>query len=223
MKKVIINADDFGMSKVFNEVILDLLENDFIKSTSVLVLRDIDSQSVQFDKLRDLFEQKDISIGLHFESNEVENDYEKISENIEYQKEILVKSLGFGPTHIDKHKKIYSREEAEAMIDFATRNNIYIRNCFDNFKDIFRGKIMTSTHVITLIEKDIESLKDILEKGLSDNEVLEIVAHPGKFDVACRSSLNKDREKDSEKIIGLFPLLQENDISMINQKIDNFI
>ncbi len=194
MKKVIINADDFGMSNIFNEVILELLEEDFIKSTSVLVLRNrgVDSQSVQFEKLKILFRQKDISVGLHFELNEEEKDYKKISENIEYQKDVFVKCLGFSPTHIDKHKKVYSQEEAEAMISFAVKNNIYIRSCFDDFKDTLQDKIMTSMHVVTLIEEEIEGLESVLANKLSDNEALEIVAHPGKFDAACGSSLNKE-------------------------------
>ena len=37
MIKLIINADDFGYSKVFNEKILDLLKKGYIKSTTVMV------------------------------------------------------------------------------------------------------------------------------------------------------------------------------------------
>ena len=37
MIKLIINADDFGYSKVFNEKILELLEKGYVKSTTVLV------------------------------------------------------------------------------------------------------------------------------------------------------------------------------------------
>ena len=52
MIKLIINADDFGYSKVFNEKILDLLEKDFIKSTTVLVNWITDEQKEQIQRLK---------------------------------------------------------------------------------------------------------------------------------------------------------------------------
>lgn len=217
MKKVIINADDFGMSKVFNEVILELLEKDFIKSVSVLVLRDIDNQSVQFEKLRNLSKQKDISVGLHFELNEAEKDYKKISENIEYQKEIFVKHLGFPPTHIDKHKKVYSQEEVIAMIDFATQNNIYIRDYFSEYIHENKDRIRTSNRVVFLAEKNVDDITGIAS-NMQDEEIMEIIAHPGKFDPNCQSSLNKDRDKDYEKVLALASFLKENNVVLINQK-----
>ena len=69
MKKIIINADDFGMSRVFNEIILDLLAKEFIKSTSVLVTRGLNDQLDQIERLKEIMEQKDISVGLHLESD----------------------------------------------------------------------------------------------------------------------------------------------------------
>ncbi|MFA6897665.1 MAG: ChbG/HpnK family deacetylase [Patescibacteria group bacterium] len=217
MKKIIVNVDDFGMSEVFNEVMLGLLEKDFIKSTSVLVLRGIEKQIAQIEKLKDLAEQKDISIGLHFELDEKENDSEKATRKIERQNELFIKYFRFKPSHIDKHKNIYSNEEAQAMINFAIKNNIYIRDCFSGYIYKNRDKIKTSDRVVFLAEKSVNDMGEII-LNMQDNEVMEIIAHPGKFDRNCQSSLNKDREKDYNKILELVHFLKENNIAIIGQK-----
>jgi hypothetical protein len=51
MKYLILNADDFGMSKVFNEVILNLIKDNKVTSTSVMVNDVTDEMNEQIDKL----------------------------------------------------------------------------------------------------------------------------------------------------------------------------
>jgi predicted glycoside hydrolase/deacetylase ChbG (UPF0249 family) len=65
MIRLIINCDDFGMSKIFNERILELLENGFAKSTTVMVQRVTDEQDSQIRRLAAL--RSGVSIGLHIE------------------------------------------------------------------------------------------------------------------------------------------------------------
>ena len=52
MKYLIINADDFGMSNIFNEVILELLEKEHVRSTSVMVKRG------NLDQIKEFFLQE---------------------------------------------------------------------------------------------------------------------------------------------------------------------
>lgn len=217
MKRVIINADDFGMSETFNEVILELLEKDFIKSTSVLVLRNLENQIVQIEKLKDLARQKNISIGLHFEFSEQESNSENLEKNIKNQNELFIKYFGFQPSHLDKHKKIYSNKEACVMIDFAVRNNIYIRDYFSEYIHKNIDKIKTSNGVLFMAETSIDDIKENI-LSIQDDRVMEIIAHPGKFDPNCQSALNKEREKDYEKILDLVPFLKENKVAVIGQK-----
>jgi len=220
MKKVIINADDFGMSKIFNEVILELLEKELVRSTSVLVTRGLDGQLDQIERLKEIMKRKNISVGLHFESDK--KDVSNVKENIEIQSDSFVRYFGFKPTHIDKHKDIHSKEESEAMVDFALKNNIYIRNVFADYTPSRGNNIKTSHHTIFLLEESVDGIKNYLLDKLRDGELAEVVVHPGKFDPYCESSLNKIRENDYKKIIDLFPLLKENHIAIINQKIENF-
>lgn len=216
MKRIIINADDFGMSRVFNEVILELLEKELIKSTSALVTWGLDSQLDQIGRLKEIMAQKDISIGLHFESDE--KNTANVIKNLEAQNGLFIKYFGFKPTHIDEHKSITSKEEAEAMVGFAVKNDIYIRNYFPDYAQEY-NKIITSNHFILLMEKSVADIEEVLLNELQNDEVMEIIAHPGKFDSDCGSSLNKDRKKDYEKIVELVSFLKENQIALVNQKL----
>ena len=54
MKYLIINADDFGYSEVFNEKILELIEEGFVSSTSVMVDWMDENQKKQIEKLIEL-------------------------------------------------------------------------------------------------------------------------------------------------------------------------
>lgn len=61
--KIIINADDYGLSKKFNEGILELAEKEIISSVAVMINR-------KYIKPSDLLNFKNISIGLHLELRE---------------------------------------------------------------------------------------------------------------------------------------------------------
>jgi predicted glycoside hydrolase/deacetylase ChbG (UPF0249 family) len=51
MKKLIINADDFGMSSLYNEAILNLCRERELLSVSIMVKRAISSQKNQVTEL----------------------------------------------------------------------------------------------------------------------------------------------------------------------------
>lgn len=53
-------------------------------------------------------------------------------------------------------------------------------------------------------------------ESLEDNESYEILFHPGTYDENCKSSLNKKREEDIEKIKIVNSLLKENNIKLIS-------
>jgi len=65
MISLIINADDFGMSYVFNESILELCESQKITSTSVMVSDIAITQKSQINRLINYSNNSLISIGLH--------------------------------------------------------------------------------------------------------------------------------------------------------------
>ena len=65
MKQLIINADGFGYSYIFNKSILYLIEKDLISSTTVMVNWITKEQDEQVQKLISLKNLHNVSIGLH--------------------------------------------------------------------------------------------------------------------------------------------------------------
>ena len=205
-KYLIINADDFGMSQIFNEVILDLIKKDLIRSTTVMVNRVTDNQKEQFDELIALSKNKNLSVGLHLEFEE--NDYPSQIKS-QYQK--FTEILGFNPSHIDIHKASTIRESISHVADFCRDKKIPCRNKGGDI-DYFKTTDSPSFH------GSIDDFNKIVEwiKTLEDEKYYEILFHPGKFDSSCKSSLNKDRERDVEHIKNLNKILEENNIKVVS-------
>ena len=62
---------------------------------------------------------------------------------------------------------------------------------------------------------DFEKIKEWI-KTFEDEKYYEILFHPGKFDSSCKSSLNKDRERDVEHIKNLNKIIEMNNIKVVS-------
>jgi predicted glycoside hydrolase/deacetylase ChbG (UPF0249 family) len=206
MKRLIINADDFGYSEIFNESILDLIKNDFISSTTVMVNRVNKSQSNQVKELIELKNGKDLSVGLHLEFLST-NYYDEI----EQQVEMFMDLFDFFPSHFDVHKPNMSEAEYFAVEKFCLENDIPCRK----FNSSLGNVRTTDNKVINGSEIEIDDFNELLEE-LDDNNSYEILFHPGTFDSNCESSLNRDRELDIEKIKYIYSTLEIFGIKLIN-------
>ena len=205
-KYLIINADDFGMSEVFNRVILDLIKKDLIKSTTVMIDRVTENQKKQFDVLINLSKSKNLSIGLHLEFKD--SDYpSQIKSQYQKFKEIL----GFNPSHIDIHKAHSLMDSFSDVAEFCRKNNLPLRNS----GALHEGIKTTSAEAFFGSIADFEKIKEWI-KTFEDKKYYEILFHPGKFDSSCKSSLNKDRERDVEHIKNLNLILDENNIKVVS-------
>ncbi len=203
-KYLIINADDFGMSQIFNEVILDLIEKDLIRSTTVMIDRVTDNQKEQFDELITLSKNKNVSIGLHLEFKD--SDYHS---RIKSQYKKFKKVLGFNPSHIDIHKAHSLIDSFSDVAEFCRKNNLPLRNS----GVLYEGIKTTSTEAFFGSIANFEKIKEWI-KTFEDGKYYEILFHPGKFDPGCKSSLNKDRERDVEHIKNLNNILEKNNIKV---------
>lgn len=99
MKKLIINADDFGYGIIFNKSILDLIEKGLVSSTTVMVNHITDEQKDQVQKLISLSDSHNISVGLHLEFSN-----SNFIEEIKKQYDLFIEIFNFKPSHIDVHK-----------------------------------------------------------------------------------------------------------------------
>lgn len=205
-KYLIITADDFGMSKIFNEVILDLIKKGLIHSTTIMINRIADGQKEQVKELIALSKNKNLSIGLHLE---FEN--KNYSSQIKFQYHKFKEIFGFNPSHIDIHKAHSLTESFSDVAEFCKKIGVPTRNSgviFNNIK-------MTSSEAFFGSVADFHNIEEWV-KTLKNERYYEIMFHPGKFDPDIKSSLNKERERDIEHIKKLNSILEKNNIKTVS-------
>lgn len=205
-KKVIINADDFGLSKVFNEVMLDLLENKLITSTTAMVDFLDEKQEFQINKLISLQKKNNFGIGLHLVFQD-----ENFEIEIQRQYNLFQKIFKFLPSHLDIHKPSLFPSCIQVVEKYCIKNKISFRN-----KTEVKSEFTTTNIYLNGTELNFESLREGLLKFKDDpvSESIEILFHPGKFDPESKSSLNEEREADVFKIIKLVPFLLKNNFTL---------
>ncbi len=199
MKKIIINADDFGYSKVFNESILFLLEDNKIDSVSIMIDYIQDNQKEQIKKIKKYPNR----LGLHVDFENIDLKKTSFYSEIERQYKKFIEIFDFEPVFLDMHKYSYREEGQKSIKEFSIKNNIFYRNL-----DGDKNKLTTTHKKITGSFKTFEEIKELVSK-LDDGSVT-ILFHPGKFDKNSKSSFNKDREKDVENIILLNDFIDKN-------------
>lgn len=209
MKYLIINADDFGYSKIFNEEIIELAELGLISSTTVMVNRINQTQASQVDELKKIKEEKNFSIGLHLDFLD-----ESFEQEIKSQYNKFVLIFGFKPSHLDLHHSEYLEAAYGLIQEFCVENNLACRK--HNLKHgIFEEVLTTDFEVLSGTKIEYNEIVQWL-KNLENGKTYEILFHPGKFDPDSKSSLNIEREKDIEKIEKLNSILSENGVKLIS-------
>ncbi len=207
MKYLIINADDFGYSKIFNEEILKLLEGGLITSTTVMIDWVDEKQKEQIKKLIKLSKAHNISIGLHLA---FQND-KSFEEEIKRQIDKFISIFGFKPSHLDLHKDTYLQNVYPIIKKFCKENNLPCRN-----NNIYAEKVlMTNNLVFNGTNNTLSGIQEWV-KNLKEDETYEILFHPGKYDVDSKSGLNKEREIDIEKIKKLYPAWADYNVKLIS-------
>ncbi|MFC1776784.1 ChbG/HpnK family deacetylase [Pseudomonadota bacterium] len=118
--RLIVNADDFGLSSEVNKGIIYAHENGIVSSTSLMV-----RQSAAKEAALLAVEKPNLSIGLHLDLGEwflrdavwepiyqvVDiNDKEAVAEEFEKQISQFISLVGRKPTHIDSHQHVHNRE-----------------------------------------------------------------------------------------------------------------
>ena len=178
MKKIIINADDFGYSKVFNESIIDLAEKDEITGISVMVNYINSDQKKQVEKIKKYKEK----LGLHCDFEPVFLDMYKYSYREEGQKAIkefsIKNNIFYRNLDGDKnkltttHKKITGSfktfEEIKELIsklDDGSVTILFHSGKFDkNSKLSFNKDREKDVENIILLNDFIEKNRDIFQK-----------------------------------------------------------
>jgi len=211
MIKLIINADDFGYSKLFNKRILELVEEGKITSTSAMVDNINESQQGQVNLLKSFSEQKIVSVGLHVDfkntdfQSEIERQFQKFQE-----------IFGFDPKHIDIHKSTYLQDGYIVIQDFAKSKGIPCKNLSGYGEKIMSvpGVITTKAPILSGTDKSLDEMRAWLSDSRED--LLFINFHPGYYDPESKSSLNKEREIDAQKIVEINEFIKDKNFKLVS-------
>ena len=229
--KLIINADDYGLSKSISDGIILGIREWYITSTSIMVNMTWAEYAIQ-----KALEYNIDCIGLHINltvgkpilknDNLINNNgyfyYNK--EQIENPKltyqdaynEIMaqvnaISNYSDGKLkidHLDTHHHLMDNPNIkQAIVDIAQKLNLPIRK-YDNVQNIKCPDFLYRNFTINNVS--IDSIKQLIEKYKNGTVVVELMTHPGLIDEYTKtvtSYLNREKEllvlKESKKL-GLF-------------------
>lgn len=204
MKKIIINADDYGLSKEFNRGIVELIREGLVKSVTVMINR-----KHIFPK--ELTKFPNLSIGLHLEMYDL-----KGKNSFEAQIKKFKSVFKMLPSHLDGHQHCHlKKENRKKVIKLALKYSLPVRSrYFKGRADLRLNNIKTPGRFIAWHPKkkdDFFKRINLIKEG-----VVEIVCHPGYFDKKYSiKKYNQQREKelkilkspDFRKILTKFKLI----------------
>ncbi|MFH1510213.1 MAG: ChbG/HpnK family deacetylase [Candidatus Woesearchaeota archaeon] len=207
MKYLIINADDFGYSRVFNEEIIRLIGKGLITSTTVMIDRIDQAERSHIENILDLAKTHDLSIGLHVEFTSDKNFRREIERQF-----AVYKSIFSGiPSHLDLHKSTYLIDGYPYVMNFCHERKIPCRN-----EGIVGVKpLMTKKQAFDGTYNPLPEVMHWL-KSLTDDEMAEIFFHPGRYDPDCKSSLNRQREEDVKRLELLDGFFKSHDFNLVS-------
>lgn len=215
MRKLIIQADDFGYAKEFNRGILEAIKAGIVTSVSVLV-------NHKFVDSKLLADFKG-SISLHLEISPEVGESSKLSQKtISDQWRKFNELFGKNPTHLDRHKASPCLEDAARpfILDLAEKYNLPVRAMGEKDRQFLRAKgIRTTDHFI--FSYGPKNLEDILSAlRMLPEGITELMVHPGYFDPQSKSSYNLPRKQELSILLNsqFGQVIQEQHIQLINYR-----
>lgn len=203
MKKLIINADDFGYSFGVNKGIIEAHQNGIVTSTSVMV------NTMAAQEASNLARYPQLSVGLHFVLENPLDAAAELAKQVEKFKSIT----GKAPTHIDVHKILSrSKELDEVLRAYSKKYAIPVRQLgFAKFISSYYGSHTNGDLSVHQFKLAIDQATD---------EYNEIMCHVGYCDDYLRehSSYNEMREQELQTLCdrSLRAYITEKNLQLIN-------
>ncbi|MFV0380054.1 MAG: chitin disaccharide deacetylase [Anaerorhabdus sp.] len=232
MKKLIINADDFALSKGVNYGILECFKNGVLTSTTMMM------NAPALDHAVALMKENDLNVGIHlvatmfkpltnakslttenglfdkakmFDKNATINEEELYNEWVA-QIELFIKKTGRKPSHIDSHHHIHLEEKCrETTLKLSKKYQLQVRAVDSEFGenilfvDNFYGDNIT-----------IDSVKEIIE----NSGVIEMMSHPAFIDngLVNATSYSMKRKDELDLLLSneIKELLNDKKVSLIS-------
>lgn len=215
--KLIINADDFGLSKSITDGIIDGIIDGYITSTTIMANMEYTEYAI-----KEAIDKNINCIGLHinltvgkpiinnkklvnnngtflYNRAQIENPkltyedaYNEITAQMNQIKRLSQNKIKID--HLDMHHHLSDNENIKkATIDIAKEYNIPIRNMFEC--NVGRPDILYDKFTIKNVS--IETLEEMISKYKDKDIVVELMTHSGYIDEYTKkitSYLDRDKE-----------------------------
>lgn len=205
--KVILTSDDFGLSLMYNEKIIEMLQFGYLTSVSVMIKRVSKEQTSQINKLIDINKSKNISIGLHLELSEL-----NYLNEVQVQCSLFKTFFGFYPDYLDLHKSSSFKGNYDILAKYCNLKQIAFRKY-----SLTTIPVASPTLSITATNKSVKIIKEIIG-DFEKNKIYEFIFHIGVNDPNSNSKLNKERELDVFKLIETNQLIKNKKIALTNYR-----
>lgn len=182
--KLIITADDYGMSPRFNQGILELATLGIVTGISVMILR----KYIRSQELLAL----GIPLGLHLELKT------KASErDVHAQIQRFQKRFGTLPAYLDGHRHRHLiPENLRCVLRVARKWSLPVRSRLLEDRLLLKLRAVGSPdNFISWHPARIPILEDRL-RNAKQFAISELVVHPGYYDKNCTYLYNKQREEE---------------------------
>jgi chitin disaccharide deacetylase len=125
-RRLIINADDFGLSAGVNQGILEAHIRGVVTSTSLMVYGAAAERAAA-----DARRHRELSVGLHFVEDGTADldDHTQLTRAFKQQLERFRALVGADPTHVDSHHHVHAEEDRlSAFADLTTPLGVPLRH-----------------------------------------------------------------------------------------------
>lgn len=190
MRRLIVNADDLGLSEGVNRGILEAHERGIVTSTSLMVESEAAEEAVEHARAAPR-----LSVGLHAvldRGGELLVSPEECPDELERQRRRFEELTGRAPTHVDSHHHVHRDPRLEpSFVAFAARHGLPLR---DHSRARHCGSFYGRRDGTSAPEQvGVERLLELLA-ALEDG-VTELGCHPG-YAGGLRSSYTSERERE---------------------------
>lgn len=204
-RKLIVNADDFGLTPGVNYGIVEAFEYGVLTSTTLMINQKFAKHAIDLGK-----RYRGLGIGIHvtFDKGKALSGISSLTDSsgellkfgklkeagkeedfyreAKLQIERFIELVGRKPTHIDTHHHIHMKIEGaiKAIERVGVEYGLEIRNSKSLVEDFYDELV------------DTKKLLEMLE--LKKNDVVELMCHPGYVDCELldTSSYNRKREEE---------------------------
>jgi predicted glycoside hydrolase/deacetylase ChbG (UPF0249 family) len=194
MRGLIVNADDFGLSRGINQGISEAHRNGIVTSTSLMVDTPFSEQAAALSA-----ELPRLTVGLHAELTAIVGDLSgedaaaTCEEELERQIARFRALTGCWPSHLDSHHNLHRRPDlVDAFVRVGRRHRLPVREHSDaTYVSSFYGQSGGET---ALEQVSVRGLERVLRAH--GDPLLELGCHPGYADPDLHSSYRQEREAE---------------------------